>query len=114
VNRLLKAGAEVNEVAKNPTGFTALTGAIAGGHHDIAESLLAQGANANHRYEEGFTPLMEAAASGYLEITRLLLTHGADTRVRMAGKTALDYAIEKGQSEVAALLKEHEKTRAIS
>ncbi len=108
VNILLKAGAEVNAVAKNPTGYTALTGTVARGHLDIAKTLLAKGANPNHRYEGGLTPLMEAAASGNLEITRLLLAHGADPQIKMEGKTARDYALEKGHEEAAALLKEHE------
>ena len=107
VDSLLKAGAEVNAVAKNPTGYTALSGAVSRGHRDIAETLLAKGADPNHRYEGGFTPLMEAAASGNLEITRLLLAHGADPQIKMGGKTAHDYALEKGHEEAAALLKEH-------
>jgi len=107
VDILLKDGALVNAVAKNPTGYTALSGAVSRGHRNIAGRLLAKGANSNHTYEGGFTPLMEAAASGNLEITRLLLAHGADPQIKMGGKTAHDYALEKGHEEAAALLKEH-------
>src|SRR5437867_152693 len=105
VDFLLRSGADVNAIAKNPTGYTALTGAVARGHHDIASTLLEKGANPNHRYEGGFTPLMEAAASGNLEVTKLLLAHGADRMIRLNGKTALDLALEKGQKDTAHLLK---------
>ncbi len=105
VDFLLSSAADVNSIAKNPTEYTALTGAVARGHHDIASTLLKQGANPNHRYEGGFTPLMEAAASGNVEITKLLLAHGADRMIRLNGKTALDVALEKGQKDTAQLLK---------
>ncbi len=105
VDFLLRSGEDVNAIAKNPTGYTALTGAVARGHHNIASTLLEHGANPNHRYEGGFTPLMEAAASGNVEVTRLLLAHGADRMTRMNGKTALDLALEKGQRDTAQLLK---------
>jgi len=57
VDLLLRSGADVNAIAKNPTGYTALTGAVARGHQNIASTLLEHGANPNHRYEGGFTPL---------------------------------------------------------
>ncbi len=105
VDLLLSRGAEVNAVAKNPTHYTALTGAVARGHRDIVSTLLGKGANPNPKYEGGFTPLMEAAASGDVEVTRLLLAHGADRSIRFNGKTAFDLAIEKGKSATAQLLK---------
>lgn len=105
VDFLLRSGADVNVIAKNPTGYTALTGAVARGHENIASTLLEHGANPNHRYESGFTPLMEAAASGNVEITRLLLAHGADRMIRLNGKTALDLAVDRGQKDTAQLLK---------
>src|SRR6266568_4659947 len=92
VDFLLKAGTNVNAIARNSSGYTALSGSVSRAHRSIAETLLADGANVNHRYEGGFSPLMEAAASGNLEITKLLLAHGADPQARMAdGKTALTW-----------------------
>ena len=105
VDFLLRSGADVNAIAKNPTGYTALTGAVARGHESIASTLLEQGANPNHRYEGGFTPLMEAAASGSVDVTKLLLAHGADRMILFNGKTALDLALEKGRKETAQLLR---------
>ena len=104
VDLLLRSGADVNAIAKNPTGYTALTGAVARGDQNIASTLLEHGANPNHRYEGGFTPLMEAAASGNVDVTKLLLAHGADHMIRLNGKTALDLALEKGRRETAQLL----------
>jgi len=104
VDFLLRSGADVNAIAKNPTRYTALTGAVARGHQNIASTLLEKGANPNHKYEGDFTPLMEAAASGNVEVTKLLLAHGADRMIRLNGKTALDLALEKGRKETAQLL----------
>ncbi|HZD12392.1 MAG TPA: ankyrin repeat domain-containing protein, partial [Candidatus Binatus sp.] len=47
VEHLLSKGADVNTVSNNPTEFTALTGALAGGHVDITRLLLEKGANPN-------------------------------------------------------------------
>ncbi len=106
VKYLLENGADVNAMAKNPTGYTALTGAVSMGWKEIAGLLLRKGANVNHQYEEGFTALMEASASGNVEMTRLLLTHGADVNTKTKeNKTALSYALEKGHQDIVALLK---------
>src|SRR5262249_6046592 len=47
VDLLLSKGADVNAVARNPTQYTALTGAVARGHRDIVSTLLGKGANPN-------------------------------------------------------------------
>ncbi len=107
VDVLLAHGAVVNAVSRNATGYTALTGAVAGGHTEIVAALLSAGANAAHRYAQGYTPLHEAAASGKLEIARLLLDHGADSNARTDdGKTPLAMALEKSHSSLAALLRQ--------
>ncbi len=109
VDLLLNEEAEVNAIARNPSGYTALSGAVSRGHLEITKTLLTKGANVNHRYEGGFSPLMEAAASGNLEMTKLLLAHAADQHMRMAdGKTALSYAQEKGHIEVVSMVKQQE------
>jgi uncharacterized protein len=111
VDLLLAHGADVNAVSHNPTGYTALTGAVAGGHAEIVAALLDAGADPAHRYAQGYTPLHEAAASGKLEIARLLLDHGADPNARLDdGKTPLAGALAKGHAEVAALLRQRGAT----
>lgn len=111
VNLLLRHGADVNAVSRNATGYTALTGAVAGDHAEIAAALLAAGANANHRYASGYTPLHEAAAGGKTKIVVLLLAHRADPKARTDdGQTPLVMAEAKGHADVAALLRQHGAT----
>src|SRR5438445_1575329 len=75
---LIEKGANVNAIAKNATGFTALTGAVANNHVEISKILVKRGANVNHRYEGGVSPLMEACLNGNLELVNFLLENGAD------------------------------------
>jgi ankyrin repeat protein len=98
-------GADINAVATNGSGYTALTGAVAGGHTEVVAWLLAQGADPNYRYAAGYSPLLTAAANGHLAIVELLLAHGADPRaVTNEGKTAVVLAAERKHPEVAAVL----------
>ena len=68
----------------------------------IAEMLVAHGANVNARANDGFTPLHNA---GTVELIRFLLQHGADPFAKDdEGKTALDWANQMNHKERAALL----------
>lgn len=108
---LLANGADVNAVAKNPTGYTPLTGAVARGDAEIVRLLLSHGANATHRYGAGYSALHEATAGGKLEIAKLLLDHGADSSARTDdGQTPLSMAEAKGQTDAAALLRQRGAT----
>jgi ankyrin repeat protein len=99
-------GAEINAVATNGTGYTALTGAVAGSHASLAKWLVENGADVNYRYAHGHSPLLEAAANGRLEIVKTLLTHGAELTARTDdGKNALTFALERGHKEVAEYLR---------
>lgn len=101
-------GANVNSVSTNPTGYTALTGAVAMGRTELVAWLLSCGANANHRYGPGYSPLHEAAANGRLEMVRLLVDAGADPAAITAdGKTPLSFAEERKHDDVAAFLRRH-------
>ncbi len=53
------------------------------------------------------SPLRSAAWHGHPRVVRILLEHGADRTLRHpeSGKTALDYAQERGHTEVEALLR---------
>ena len=105
---LVDRGAELNAVAKNETGYTALTGAVSQNHNEVAKLLVKKGANVNHSYEGGFTPLMHAAYAGNVELVNLLLGNGADPRAKNGdGKTALIFAGEKAHNNIVELLKKH-------
>lgn len=103
---LFSKGADVNAVATNGSGYTALTGAVASGHTSIAEWLADNGANVNYRYANGYSPLLAAAANGHIEIVKMLLAHGADLNARTDdGKGALAFAEERNHKEVADYLR---------
>src|SRR5690348_16191429 len=107
-HHLLEAGADPNAVAKNETGFTALTGAVSQNHNEVAKILVENGANVNYSYEGGFTPLIHAAHAGNFELVKLLLEKGADPNAKNGeGKTPTAYAREKGHDRVIELLKTH-------
>ena len=54
----------------------------------------------------GYTPLIETTHLGAEDACKFLLAHGADKSLTDAnGKTAYDYAIENGYTELAELLK---------
>ena len=103
---LIMKGADVNAIAKNATGFTALTGAIANNHVEISKILVKRGADVNHRYEAGVSPLMEASLNGNVELVNFLIANGADPNAKTKdGKTPMSFAKEKNHAEVVEILK---------
>jgi ankyrin repeat protein len=99
-------GADLNAVATNGSGYTALSGAVASGHASVSKWLAESGANVNYRYANNYCALLTAAANGHLEIVKMLLAHGADLQSRTDdGKNALAYAQERNHSEVAEYLR---------
>jgi len=105
---LIEKGANVNAIAKNATGFTALTGAVANNHVEISKILVKRGANVNHRYEGGVSPLMEACLNGNLELVNFLLENGADSSAKTKDeKSPLTFAKEKNHGKVVEALKRH-------
>jgi ankyrin repeat protein len=107
VEVLLASGADVNLQSREFMKVSALHSATARHRLDLAEALLARGANPNLRAEGGYTPLHGAALSGQRDLVWLLLENGADVNAQdAAGKTALDHAIESRHDAVAALLRE--------
>ncbi|MBO4309183.1 MAG: ankyrin repeat domain-containing protein [Clostridia bacterium] len=60
----------------------------------------------NYQTSTGQTALMFAAEKGNIDIVNMLLSHEADKMLTDAnGKTAYDYAVENGYTELAELLK---------
>lgn len=108
VAKYLRAkGGDLNAVATNGSGYTALTGAVASGHTGVVKWLLESGVSPNYSYANGYTPLLTAAANGHLEILKALLAHGADLHAKTVdGKSALAYAQERGHKDVATYLQQ--------
>ena len=77
VKTLLSHGATV-DTKDQARGQTALMWAAAEGHADVAEALIAGGADVRSRLASGFTPLLFAVREGRLDVVRMLLKAGAD------------------------------------
>lgn len=93
--RLLTAGADVDEVAQNSTAVTPLHSAVAGRHPDVVRVLLDAGAQVDVRQQGGWTPLHTAAQNGDVQSVELLLAAGADPgALNDAGHTPADLADE--------------------
>ena len=73
-----------------------LTALMIAGTAEVAEALLAAGAEVNAASADGVTPLMRAAGSGRVEVVRVLLAAGANANARSdAGHVAADFAASK-------------------
>jgi ankyrin repeat protein len=80
------------------------------GHKEIAELLIAEGADLNAKGDMygGGTPLHYAARFGHTEVAELLIAKGADVNAKDEdGKTPLDLAIKRRRIETADLLRKH-------
>ena len=55
----------------------------------------------------GQTPLIIAAAHGHSNVVKVLLEAGADSSVKSRWGTALEGAIEEGQTQIVKMLTEH-------
>ena len=97
VQDLIAAGAELEPA--NGSATAALQVAATGNHLDIAEYLLAQGANANYRdHDLGYTPLLNAAGEGSVAMVSLLLAHEAGIPAKdNQGKTDVHNAAAREQ-----------------
>jgi hypothetical protein len=106
VSALLSAGAPIDAVSRNPQQNRPLHAALAlGKNADTIALLLANGAAPNAAQGGGFTPLFSAAIANRRDLAELLLAHGANPQAKCdAGKTAADFARERGHVEMAAWL----------
>ncbi len=106
VKAFLDAGVDVNQ--KNALGVTALYSAASGGHKEVVELLLAEGADINEKtaaYTD-VTTLHAAAREGHKEIVEVLLAGGADVNAGSTYNelTAAELAMEANHIEVVKLL----------
>jgi ankyrin repeat protein len=93
--------------SKDKMGMTPLHMAARNDHKDVAEFLLASGADVNAKDSNGaFTPLDLALSSyHYMDVVTLLIDKGADVNARSGqGLSALMETAMRGQKDAAALL----------
>lgn len=99
---LIDAGANVDAQATNTLRVAPIHAAVARSDLATLQLLLLKGADPNLAQQRLMRPLHEAAAAGNLPIVAMLLMFGADPTTRNEeGKTAADFAREKGNSEIA-------------
>ena len=79
-------------------------GAVAYGHKEIAEILIAEGADVNRKCEDFMTQLHVLVDGGQKEMIELLISSGADVNARdIRGRTPLDTA----EGAIAELLRKN-------
>jgi ankyrin repeat protein len=107
VKQHLTAGTDVN--LKDEDGeLTPLQMAAGEGQKEIAELLIAKGADVNAMTADGLTALFAAILGPHKEIAELLIAKGADVNARgFLGMTPLNMAADEGEKEIAALLRKH-------
>ena len=112
IKYLVSIGADINKNG-GIYGGTAINEAADAGHYDIVKYLLSKGAKLDISEPER-NPLFGAIMSGNKNIVQLLLDNGIDASVRYTGDymnnmDAYDFAIERGQKEIAAMLEPYRK-----
>ncbi|KAM3182948.1 hypothetical protein ACTXT7_011318 [Hymenolepis weldensis] len=109
VNLLLEFGVDI-EAQVERTKDTALSIACSHGRLEIAEDLLARGANKEHRNFSDYTPLSLAASGGFVDVIQLLLKNGAEINSRTGSKLGISplmLASMNGYTEAVKVLLEN-------
>jgi uncharacterized protein len=103
VNALIDAGINLN--TPTHTGVTPLHGAALIGQPELVSLLVSHNANINAIDGGGGSPLMCSIASGNIEVIKYLISQGADVKIKCPnGESLIDFARNKGQSNVAMFL----------
>jgi ankyrin repeat protein len=104
VNRLILAGANVNQLDKG--GYSSLMLAASNNHPKIIDLLIKAGAEINLAEQtKGWTALIWAAKLGHREAVERLLAYPVDREISdFSGKRALDWAKQNQFHEIARLL----------
>jgi ankyrin repeat protein len=111
VKKAIANGANVNSMGFRSYGSLVkppLHEAASRGHKEIAQLLIAKGANVKAKTDDGKTPLHSAAAKEHENIAELLIAKGADVNAKdNKGRTPLHWATGTGWQggyEIAKLL----------
>ena len=106
VGRFCDEGTDVN--VRDEFGWTPLYWAASTGQKNVAEYLLAKGANVIAKTNDNRTPLHQAARAGARELAELLIVNGADVNAKdKEGRTPVWYAQKRGHAEIVELLRKH-------
>ena len=107
VELLLSRGADIN--LQDVYRWTPMMRAVYENRTEIVRLFLNQpGVDVNRTGENEITALHLAASQGYSHIARMLIKHGARVDVKdAAGRTPLDIATERSDSDVIAVLYSH-------
>ncbi|MBS0351131.1 MAG: ankyrin repeat domain-containing protein [Proteobacteria bacterium] len=84
--------------------FSLLISAVKQGNMRNTRQLIEAKADVNHTTRDMHTPLSIAACQGYLLITQRLVEAKADLHITVQGKTALEWAQQRNNEEVATYL----------
>ena len=108
IKKLVDRGADVNAVNDSEGDIPLISACIGrAAQTKTIELFLDKGANINHQSKNKATCLIYLAAAGHKELVQELLNRGADPKLKdREGKTARDWAVKGGYTDVAALLKD--------
>ena len=108
VKRLVEMGIDVN-MRGGTFGGNALNSAASAGHVEVVEYLFSHGAKLDVSEPER-NPLFGAIHGGHLNVAEFLISKGIDQKIKYTGSSmnnmdALAFAIERGQKEIATVLR---------
>ncbi|SEG33887.1 Ankyrin repeat-containing protein [Nonomuraea solani] len=107
VGKLLASGADPNTASEGEEEGLALCAAAAWDRTEVADVLLAAGADVNGRESGGWTALLWAAANGHAAVAKALIEAGAETdTANDDGDTPLSLAARRGALGVVQVLLE--------
>ena len=111
ITLLLEKGVDVNITDQN--GVSALMCAVDKKDLESVSRLLEFKADVNLLDAEGCSVLIRAIQTGDGDIAMRILQEDVDTKVEFNGKTAADYAKEKGMTDIERLIEEKDQSRGI-